>query len=139
MQRADKNNMKVNLSKAWESLLKSRTSQLPPIPLTMHGRTKTKNEAKVLVLGGRMPWIERDGEWEFERLPLEWGKSGPPFTGINPDQNWIECPTNWDTQIDNVLKKAGSRRYILRVCKYYGYSTKHLDLQFSPVYFLLGY
>ena len=55
MQRADKNNMKVNLSKAWESLLKSRTSQLPPIPLTMHGRTKTKNEAKVLVLGGRMP------------------------------------------------------------------------------------
>ena len=41
-----------------------------------------------------------------------------------------ECPTKWDTQIDIVLKEAGSHLYILRACKYQGYSTKHLDLLF---------
>ena len=35
MQWADKNYMKLNLSKTWELLLKGRTSLLPPIPLTM--------------------------------------------------------------------------------------------------------
>ena len=25
-----------------------------------------------------MPWIERDEEWELERLLLEWAKSGHP-------------------------------------------------------------
>ena len=29
----------------------------------------------------RMPRIERDGEWELERLLLEWGKSGHPRLG----------------------------------------------------------
>ena len=28
---------------------------------------------QVLVWRRRMPWIERDGEWELERLPLQWG------------------------------------------------------------------
>ena len=27
--------------------------------------------------------------------------------------------SNWDTQFENMLSKANSRLYILRVCKYY--------------------
>ena len=94
MQWADNNNMKLNLSKTWELLLKGRTSQLPPIPLTM---------------------VERKQKLRLLGVTFE------------------ECPTNWNTQIDNLLKKAGSRLYILRVCKYYGYSTNHLDLLFHSL------
>ena len=66
MQWADKNNMKLNLSKTWNLLLKSRTSQLPPI---------RRRKQKLRLLGVT-----------FE-----------------------ECRgTNWDTQIDNLLKKAGN-------------------------------
>ena len=40
-----------------------------------------------------MPWIERDGEWELERLLLEWGKSGQPIYGDKPgsklDDDWM--------------------------------------------------
>ena len=32
----------------------------------------------MLVWRRRMQRIERDGEWELERLLLEWGKSGQP-------------------------------------------------------------
>ena len=35
-----------------------------------------------------------------------------------------QVPVNWDTHIDYLLSKASSRLYILRICKYYGYSTK---------------
>ena len=36
-------------------------------------------------------------------------------------------------QIDNLLKKSGSLLFILRVCKYCCYSTKHLDLLFHSL------
>jgi len=39
-----------------------------------------------------------------------------------------EGPCNWDTQFENMLRKARSRLYILRVCKYYGYSLQELTL-----------
>ena len=41
-----------------------------------------------------------------------------------------EDPCNWDTQFENMLSKASSRLYILRVCKYYGYSLE-LTLRFD--------
>ena len=31
-------------------------------------------------------------------------------------------PTNWDKQIHSLIRKAGRRMHILRVCKKYGYS-----------------
>ena len=39
-----------------------------------------------------------------------------------------EDTTNWDIHIDNMLFKASSRMYILRVCKSYGYSKDQLNL-----------
>ena len=59
-----------------------------------HGRCKWRRRARVFVWRKRMPWVERDGEWELEKLMLEWGTSAPPFTGINPDQNWIDWQSN---------------------------------------------
>ena len=41
-----------------------------------HGRLKWRRRARLLVWRQRMPWIKREGEWEFERLLLEWSKSG---------------------------------------------------------------
>ena len=56
------------------------------------GKHKWRRRARVLVWR-RMPWIERDGEWELTlerllniRVGYIWP---PPLMGINPDQNWM--------------------------------------------------
>ena len=41
-----------------------------------------------------------------------------------------QVPVNWDTHIDYLLSKASSRLYIIRICKYYGYS-RAFGLTFS--------
>ena len=38
-----------------------------------------------------------------------------------------------DTHIDYLLSKASSRLYIIRICKYYGYSIENLDLLFQSL------
>ena len=40
-----------------------------------------------------------------------------------------EKPENWDIHFEEMLKKASGRMYILRVCKYYGFTTKQLEFQ----------
>ena len=42
-----------------------------------------------------------------------------------------QVPVNWDTHIDYLLSKNSNRLYILRICKYYGYSIENLDLLFQ--------
>ena len=42
-----------------------------------------------------------------------------------------QVPVNRDTHIDYLLCKASSRLYILRICKYYGYTIENLDLLFQ--------
>ena len=42
-----------------------------------------------------------------------------------------EDPCKWDTQFENMLSKASSRLYILRVYKYNGYSLQELTLLFD--------
>ena len=42
-------------------------------------------------------------------------------------------PVNWDNHIDYLLSKASSRLYIIRICKYYGYSIENLDLLFQSL------
>ena len=42
-------------------------------------------------------------------------------------------PCNWDVQFENMLSKASSRLYILRVCKYYGFSLQELTLLFDSL------
>ena len=44
-----------------------------------------------------------------------------------------QVPVNWDTHIDYLLSKASSLLYILRICKYYGYTTENLDLLFQSL------
>ena len=42
-------------------------------------------------------------------------------------------PRCWDLHVDNLLSKAGSRIYILRVCSYYGYSRDYLSKLFDSL------
>ncbi|CAH3159379.1 unnamed protein product [Porites lobata] len=44
-----------------------------------------------------------------------------------------QVPVNWDIHIDYLLSKASSRLYIIRICKYYGYSIENLDLHFQSL------
>ena len=43
-----------------------------------------------------------------------------------------QVPVNWDTHIDYLLSKASSRLYILRICRYYGYTNTALSDLLSP-------
>ena len=69
------------------------------------------------------------------------GKTGIPFPesidGIARKSELrvtvTEDPCNWDTQLENMLSKTSSRLYILRVCKYYGYSLQELTLLFDSL------
>ena len=50
-----------------------------------------------------------------------------------------ENPRCWDKQVDSLLSKAGSRIYILRVCKFYGYSLNELTKLFDSLILSLFY
>ena len=39
----------------------------------------------------------------------------------------------WELQVDDLLSKAGSRMYILRVCRRYGYQKEHLSHLFDTI------
>ena len=49
------------------------------------------------------------------------------FLGVFFNEN----PTNWDKQFDTLLSKASSPLYILRVCKFYGYSLNELTTLYN--------
>ena len=40
-------------------------------------------------------------------------------------------PSDWDLHVDNLLLKASSRLYILRVCKYFGHPKEQLTKLFD--------
>ena len=40
---------------------------------------------------------------------------------------------SWDAHADYLLRKASSRLYVIRICKYYGYSIENLDLLFQSL------
>ena len=42
-------------------------------------------------------------------------------------------PCNWDTHFDILLRKASSKLYIMRVCKFYGYLQEELTALFSLI------
>ena len=41
-----------------------------------------------------------------------------------------ENPCNWDSHFHNMIYNANSRLYILRICKYYGYTLEVLTMLF---------
>ena len=42
-------------------------------------------------------------------------------------------PCNWDMLVDNLLSKAASRMYILKVCRPYGYTKENSNLLFESL------
>ena len=56
-------------------------------------------------------------------------KSWLKILGITLKDN----PCNWDIQMHELISKARSRMYIMRVCKHYGLSKKQLDLLFNSL------
>ena len=65
------------------------------------------------------------------RIPLPESIDGIAKKLLGVTVNGDQC--NWDTQFENMLSKASSRLYILRVCKYYGYSLQELTLLFDSL------
>ena len=50
-----------------------------------------------------------------------------------------ENPSDWELHVDNLLRKASSHSYILRVCKYFGYPKEQLTKLFDLlIMFLYG-
>ena len=63
----------------------------------------------------------------------------PPLVQGIEQKSWLkllgiifqENPSHWDLHVDNLLRKASSRSYILRVCKYFGYPKEQLTKLFD--------
>ena len=51
----------------------------------------------------------------------------------------VTFSSNWDTHIDSLLHRAASRLYILRVCRFYGYSDNELTSLFDSLMSLFLY
>ena len=69
------------------------------------GRCKRRRRARVLVWR-RIPWIERDGEWELERFLLEWGKSSHP-------RLWGYCEPR--SKLDWLIDFCPIRTYLVKM------------------------
>lgn len=57
------------------------------------------------------------------------GKDWAKFLGITFHKDLC----NWDVYIDSFLSRAVRRQYILRVCKYYGYTKDQLSALFKSL------
>ena len=61
-------------------------------------------------------------------------KPAPPPVPVIERKEWLklfgitfhEDPCSWDLHIDSLLCRTASCLYILRICKYYGYSKDEL-------------
>ena len=85
-----------------------------------------KNNRMCLNLRKRWEMLMKGESEKDQPDPLQYikRKSNLKLLGVTFEDN----PTNWDTHFDYMLSKASSRLYILRVCKYYGFSVDYLDL-----------
>ena len=78
--------------------------------------------------------------WEMLLRSRTTKPAPPPVPGIERKE-WLkllgitfhEDPCNWDLHIDSLLSRAASRLYILRICKYYGYSKDQLSKLFDSL------
>ena len=90
-----------------------------------------KNNRMSLNLGKTWEMLMKGKTEKDEPDPLQYikRKSNLKLLGVTFEDN----PTNWDTHFDYMLSKASSRLYILRVCKYNGFSVDYLDLLFKSL------
>ena len=84
--------------------------------------TYRKNHSSIIIHGNTTHPLP-------EPLPTITRKSWLKILGVNLH----EKPGNWDNHFNEIISKAGSSMYILRVCKYYGFSKKDLDLLFHSL------
>ena len=84
--------------------------------------------------------LNLDKTWE---MVLSGNSSKPlpdPIQGIKR-RDWLKLlgvtfqdkPCNWDKHFQHMISKACGRLYILRVCKFYGYSKEDLHLLFNSL------
>ena len=64
-----------------------------------------------------------------EPLPMITRKSWLKILGVTFQEN----PTMWDLQMNELMSRVCSRLYIIRTCKYNGFSSKELDLLFHSL------
>ena len=62
-------------------------------------------------------------------VPIIDRKSELKLLGVTSHEN----PCNWDTHFHNMMDNANSRLYILRICKYYGYTLEELTILFHSL------
>ena len=62
-------------------------------------------------------------------VPIIERKSELKLLGVTFHEN----PCNWDTRFHNMMDKANSRLYILRICKYHGYTLEELTILFHSL------
>ena len=63
------------------------------------------------------------------RIPSITRKTWLKILGVTVE----ETPGKWDIHFEEMLKKTSERMYILRVCKYYGFTKEQLDLLFQSL------
>ena len=78
--------------------------------------------------------------WEMLLRSRTSRPSPPPMSWIERKE-WLKLlgitfhkdPCNWDLHIDSLLSRAASRLYVLRVCKYYGYTKDQIIKLFDSL------
>ena len=96
------------------------------------GRCKWRRRARVVVWRRRMPWIERDGEWELDWLLLEWGKS--QVFGDNPRS---KLDDEVDNEVNWMMKYKVSRLYWV-ASQSYSQSVNVPVVECWPVEYMCG-
>ena len=92
--------------------------------------------------------VENMKAWSEEsKMPLNMSKTWkmcatPPNTIPSiTRKTWLkilgvtveETPGKWDIHFEEMLKKTSERMYILRICKYYGFTKEQLDFLFKSL------
>ena len=98
----------VNSKRDWTASNRITLNLSKTWEMLIHGKTTKPNPQPV-------PDIER----------ISWLK----LLGIIFQEN----PCCWDLHVDKLIAKASSRLYILRVCKFYGYSQDQLNKLFDSL------
>lgn len=98
----------VNSIRDWAASNRMTLNHSKTWEMLIHGKTTKPNPQPV-------PDIER--------------KSWLKLLGITFQEN----PCCWDLHVDKLITKASSRLYILRVCKFYGYSQDQVNKLFDSL------
>ena len=110
-----------------------------PVKISEDSAVEEVKNIKVWVSENRMP-LNMSKTWEMvvrgktKKLP-------PPQIDNIERKSWLNLlgMMTWDMQVDNLLSKAASRMYILRVCRLYGYTKENLNILFESLILSLSY